>query len=90
MKTSHDSSDVDASEDADLSSLTAEQQLEILANSLEVFCHRLQQRGLDAQIITETLLMAFQSRMADDGDREHYEELLVQAIEEPWEDCWIH
>lgn len=73
-----------------LSELDLDQQAEAIAQGILEFCGDLESRTIDPSIINAVLLRVFCERMADEGDRQGFEELLEMALEEPWAEHTIH
>lgn len=77
-------------EPVDLGELDMEQQVEVVSLALEHFCEELEARGLEPAMIDALLLAVFSQRMADLGDRATYEEMLNNALDDPWDEHSIH
>ena len=88
MKTSPDPKE-EATEDA-LGELSEEAQCELIAHSLDQFCYTLESQGINPQILAQTLFLAFAERMCELGDCEAYEALLEEALEDQWDEHYIH
>jgi hypothetical protein len=73
-----------------ISELEIEQQAEAIAHGLLEFCDNLQSKGIDPAVLNAVLLRVFCERMADEGDRQGFEELLEMAMEEPWDEHTLH
>ena len=74
----------------DLSQIPQEQQVEIIARSIEAVCLELERKGVDPYMLSSVLLDAFCSRMAECNDRDTFESLIEEAMDVPWEDVTIH
>lgn len=73
-----------------ISELELEQQAEAIGGGLIEFCANLESKGIDPAVLNAVLLRVFCERMADEGDRRGFEELLELALEEPWDQHTIH
>ena len=78
------------SDSKELTSADIENQVEVLSESLEDFCQRLEESGIDPVILNCVLLTVYCDRMAALGDRDLYEEQLDAALEDAWEPHTIH
>lgn len=74
----------------DLSKLSDEQIIDLLEVTIGSLCSRLEESGVDSQYIAGALFAEFANRMAADGDRDTFEEILEEALETPWEDYTLH
>jgi hypothetical protein len=74
----------------DFSKLTEDQTLDLLELTFTALCQRLEQGGVDPELITGTLFGIFADRMAELGDRESFDCMLAEAIETPWQDYTLH
>jgi hypothetical protein len=74
----------------DTKGLSEEQIVDIICNSLDTLCATLEQRGLDTELITASLMRTFADRMCEANDRETYEEVLQLALEDEWEEITLH
>jgi hypothetical protein len=74
----------------DVAGLSEEQIVDIICNSLDTLCATLEQRGLDTELITASLMRTFADRMCESNDRATYEEVLQLALEDQWEEVTIH
>jgi hypothetical protein len=70
--------------------LTAEQQLELMIETLEEFCGNLEANGVHHAVLDAALLTVYAGRFAERGDRDSYEAQLESALEEPWDEVTIH
>lgn len=74
----------------DFSKLSDEQILELLEITFSALCAKLEDSGVEPQYITGALFSEFANRMAAEGDRSQFEEILEEALEIPWEDYTLH
>ncbi len=77
-------------QEVDIRDLDQEQQMEIVAVSVEAFCTAMEEKGIDSVMISAVLLDAFAARMADINDREGYEAMLEEAMLAEWSDITVH
>ncbi len=74
----------------DFSKLSEDQTAEILEVTFETICNRLEESGVDPDLITGILFNHFTQRLCDVNDREQYEMILEMALETPWDEQTIH
>lgn len=74
----------------DFSKLSEDQTAEILEVTFETICDKLEQSGVDPDLITGILFNHFTQRLCDVNDREQYEMILEMALETAWEEQTIH
>lgn len=74
----------------DTKGLSVEQILDGVVDALHDLADSLEERGIDAELVTGALFRAFAERMAEVNDRDTYEEILEEALETPWEDVTLH
>ncbi len=74
----------------DFSQLTEDQAAALLEHTFETLCNRLEDNGVDPELITGILFNHFTQRLCDVNDREQYEMILEMALETPWEEQTIH
>lgn len=75
---------------ADFSKLTEDQTAELLEHTMSTLCARLEEQGIDPDLITGILFNHFTQRLCDINDREQYEMILEMALETPWDEQTIH
>jgi len=90
MKNSNITDQPEDNEEVDISSVPLEQQIAIIADAVDTLCQHLVNKGVNPEVLAQTLLLSFAERMCELGDREAYEELLSQALEDEWEEYSIH
>jgi hypothetical protein len=74
----------------DFSTLTEDQAADILEHTFETICLRLEQAGVDPDLITGILFNHFTQRLCDMDDREQYDLVLECALETPWDEHTYH
>jgi len=74
----------------DFSKLTEDQTAEILEVTFETICLRLEEQGIDPDLITGILFNHFTQRLCDLDDREQYDLILESALETPWDEHTYH
>jgi hypothetical protein len=74
----------------DFSKLTDDQQMELLSVTFESLIAKLEESGVDPELVSACLFNCFSERMADLGDRTQYELILEEALEMDWEDITLH
>lgn len=74
----------------DFSKLSDEQTLDLLEATFSALAQRLEDGGVDPELITGTLFGLFADRMAQTGDREYFDTVLAEAMETPWQDYTLH
>ncbi len=74
----------------DFSALSEQQTAEILEVTFDSLCAKLEQSGVDPDLITGVLFNHFTQRMCDVNDREQYEMILEMALETEWDEHVIH
>ncbi len=74
----------------DFSKLSEDQTAEILEVTFETICNKLEESGVDPDLITGILFNHFTQRLCDVNDREQYEMILEMALETAWDEQTIH
>jgi len=74
----------------DFSKLTEDQTADILELTFETICARLEESGIDPDLITGILFNHFTQRLCDLDDREQYDLILETALETPWDEHIYH
>lgn len=74
----------------DFSKLTEDQTAELVEVTFETLCRRLEDQGVDPELVTGILFNHFTQRLCDMNDREQYEMILEMALETPWDEQTIH
>ena len=74
----------------DCSKLTEDQTAELVEVTFETLCRRLEDQGVDPELVTGILFNHFTQRLCDMNDREQYEMILEMALETPWDEQTIH
>jgi hypothetical protein len=74
----------------DFSKLTEDQTAELVEVTFETLCRRLEENGVDPELVTGILFNHFTQRLCDMNDREQYEMILEMALETPWDEQTIH
>jgi hypothetical protein len=74
----------------DFSALSDEQQLDLLDATFDALTLKLEESGVDPELISACLFNCFSQRMADVGDRAQYELILEEALEIAWDDIVLH
>lgn len=74
----------------DFSKLTEDETAELLEATFETFCARLEEQGIDPDLITGIMFNHFTQRLCDVNDREQYEMILEMALETAWDEQTIH
>lgn len=74
----------------DFSKLTDDQQLDLLDATFDSLTLKLEESGIDPELISAALFNCFSQRMADQGDRTQYELILEEALEIAWDDITLH
>ena len=67
--------------------LTEDQSFDLAYNTLIALCAELDAKGLDPDILTASLFVVYSERMYEADAREEFEEMLEEALEEPWPDA---
>lgn len=75
------------SDEIDVSKLDDDQILDLVYNTMETLCEELELRGIDPSYIDSTLFILFTERMYVAGDRESFENILEEALEDSWPDA---
>lgn len=70
--------------------LTVEQQIDLMIQTMDEFCVKLEENGVHHAVLDAALITVFASRFAERGDREGYEAQLESALEEPWDEITLH
>lgn len=68
----------------DTSKLTDDQVLDLVYSTLETLCEELENRGIEPDYIDSTLFILFTERMYVAGDREAYEGIIEDALNDSW------
>lgn len=66
--------------------MTDEEIADITYNSLNAFCIMLEEKGIPADYIDAVLLGLFSMRMSENASRDEFEEMLQDALDDPWPD----
>jgi hypothetical protein len=66
--------------------MSDEEIVDLTYNSLNAFCIMLEDKGIPAEYIDPVLLGLFGMRMSEGASRDEFEEMLQDAIDEPWPD----
>lgn len=74
----------------DISQKDLQQQIDLISTSMDNFCSQLEQQGIAADVIAQALLASFSQVASSIGDRAFYDELLLAALEEEWEQYYLH
>jgi hypothetical protein len=69
-----------------VSALSEEDLITLVYTSLDAFCMLLEEKGIQGDYIDPVLLGLFSMRMSEDASRDEFEDMLQDAIDEPWED----
>jgi hypothetical protein len=70
--------------------LSEEDIITLVYTSLDAFCMLLEEKGIQGDYIDPVLLGLFGMRMSEDASRNEFEEMLQDAMDEPWEeDNWL-
>ena len=66
--------------------MSDEDVVDLIYLSLDQFCIMLEDKGIPGEYIDPVLLGLFGMRMSESASRDEYEEMLQDALDEPWLD----
>lgn len=70
----------------DVNSMTDEQLTDLTYQSIDAICYILEEKGVPLELIDVVLLSLFGMRMSENASRDEYEEMLEDALNDPWID----
>ena len=69
-----------------LDRMTDEEIVDLTYTALDTFCIMLEEKGIPSEFIDPILLGLFGMRMSENASRDEFEEMLQDALDDPWPD----